>query len=117
MEFFIWFIFGDVIIAAFAITLTVCCFNVLADLIGFPREDVSQVINTFTYYFWPALIAGGFLSGITRKVRTALKCLGVWLRYWCFSALFPAISHCRKRTRLRLWKSPMVTICTSRGRM
>ena len=70
---------GDVIIAVLAITLTVCCFNVLADLIGFPREDVRQVINTFTYYFWPALIAGGFLSGVTKKVRTALKCLLVWL--------------------------------------
>lgn len=79
MDFLIWFIFGDVIIAVFAVTLTACCFNILADLIGFPRESVSNIVNTFTYYFWPALIFGGYLSAITKKVKTALMCLLVWL--------------------------------------
>lgn len=79
MDFIIWLLFGNVIIAVFIIVLTIACFNVLADLIGFPTESVSHIVNMVTHYFWPALLAGGLLSGATKKVRTSLMCVAVWL--------------------------------------
>ena len=71
-EFMLAFMFGGSIAAVFMIVLTIACFKVLADLIGFPTDEVSFIINMIIKYFWPAFVAGGFLTSVTKKKRMAL---------------------------------------------
>lgn len=78
-ELLIWFLFGGSIVTVFMILLTIACFKILADLIGFPTDEVSFIINMVIKYFWPAFVAGGFLTSVTRRKRSALIAVGIWL--------------------------------------
>lgn len=73
------FMFGGSIAAVFMIVLTIACIKILAELIGFPTDEVSFIINMIIKYFWPAFLAGGFLTGVTKKKRFALMAAVVWL--------------------------------------
>lgn len=87
LDVLIWFFFGEFFIAIFLVILVSGCFDFLATLIGFPTESVKDIINMVMHYFWPAFLAGGFLTSATQKKRVALIVAVLWvliLVLFCF---------------------------------
>jgi hypothetical protein len=87
IEWFAWFFFGDVIVAAFTGIMMWLAFDTLGVVLGIPVDSVRDILNMLWHYFWPALLAGGFLTSVTQKIRSALMTLGVWtliLVLFCF---------------------------------
>lgn len=86
-EFLLWFCLGDLIIIAFCGVLIWACFDTLFVMLGIPVDSILDILNMLWHYFWPALLAGGFLSAVTEKIRTALITVVVWaliLALFCF---------------------------------
>lgn len=87
IEWFAWFFFGDIIIAVFTGILTWVCFDTLAVMLGIPVDSIKDILHILWHYFWPALLAGGFLTAVMQKIRPALISVVVWaliLALFCF---------------------------------
>ena len=87
LEFLIWFCFGEIIILAFTGLMVWLAFDTLFAMLGIPVDSILDILNMLWHYFWPALLAGGFLSAITEKIRPALITVVVWtliLALFCF---------------------------------
>lgn len=80
-------IFGEVFVGIFAVVFVGVILSAIPSIIDIPIDSISLFLNLVIKYFWPAFVAGGFLTLITQKKTTALKVGIVWvliLVMFCF---------------------------------
>jgi len=78
LEFLIWFVFGDLIIGAFAILLIWLTFKVIGMIFGAQIADIANVFHFAFQAFWPAFLIGGIEAGIRKKSGVVYKWIVIW---------------------------------------
>lgn len=87
MDMLIWFFFGEAIIAVLAVLLISGCLDVLGTLIGFPEDGLKIISHLLIKYFWPAMVATGYMTLISRRKKEIFIVAIAWvliLVLFCF---------------------------------